>query len=421
MQLRTAYRAMPALLLAIPLWVFVLWYALIEPRLPADGYAVDAAAKATGTLAFIGPFCALTAAWEGSRLRRGQLWKRPTVRSRVHVASLSMLPAVLVGFVGICAAIETGTTRAGAWAPDLRFVAMSALDIVAYAAAGFAAGIVLPLALAGPLAAVGVFAWLAFVPAFEPVWLRHLTGMFRDCCALSEDLAWQAVIASAIADLGFIAAAALIASGLAKRGFAATAALAVSLLVGVALVAGMTYAPVVPRDHGQLACVVHEGTTVCTWPEHAESADEIAAVIAEARSGWLAAGINPPSEFTEASSSITPAGALGFAVRGGSSRDDIIAALASAMIPPDPNCPGGATGGVAVVDLAAWYSAAAGMSSRTLQLQFGGAGFPGYDRPLSVVAHLLAATPQARQDWLARARAIAQACDDWPADQIAVH
>jgi hypothetical protein len=197
--------------------------------------------------------------------------------------------------------------------------------------------------------------------------------------------------------------------------------LAVTLLVGVALVAGMTFAPVVPRDRGQLACVVHEGVTVCTWPEHARSADEIAAAIAEARSGWLAAGINAPSEFTEASSSITPEGALGFAVRGGDSRDDIIAALASAMLPPDPNCPGGSTGGVAVVDLTAWYAAAAGMSSNRLQLQFGSAGFPGYDRPLSVVAHLLATTPQARQDWLARARAITQACDDWSADQLAVH
>jgi hypothetical protein len=179
--------------------------------------------------------------------------------------------------------------------------------------------------------------------------------------------------------------------------------------------------------------VVHEGVTVCTWPEHARSADEIAAAIAEARSGWLAAGINAPSEFTEASSSITPEGALGFAVRGGDSRDDIIAALASAMLPPDPNCPGGSTGGVAVVDLTAWYAAAAGMSSNRLQLQFGSAGFPGYDRPLSVagfpgydrplsvVAHLLATTPQARQDWLARARAITQACDDWSADQLAVH
>ena len=53
---------------------------------------------------------------------------------------------------------------------------------------GFAPGILLPVPVAIPVGILLPFVWFAFVPAMEPVWLRHITGMFRDCCGLSEDV-----------------------------------------------------------------------------------------------------------------------------------------------------------------------------------------------------------------------------------------
>lgn len=421
-RLRTAVRTMPALWLAIPITIFAAWYATLLN--PSDGYAVGASAAGTGTLPFVGPFCAACAAWEGSRLRRAHLWNAPSVRTRAVIAFWCLLPGVLVGLIAVTVAIGVELARLGGGLPDLRFIVVTLFDLVAYSAMGLAFGLLLPFVVAGPLAIVASFTWLAFVPAIQPVWMRHLTGMFRDCCGLQEDLAPAAVLASLIVNIGITAAAAVLMAQPAllwRRVAVAFGALAIAGALGVVLVEGMTYSPTIPRDPAALSCRV-DRVTVCTWPEHRARAAELADVVASVRNGWENASIDAPSVFTEADSAVAPIDALAFHFTASTySRDDIVRALAAGMLPTWPeHCPGGTTGGVAFEYLAGWYASAGGMSPAGLRQHFAQGGDGNNPSVLAVVDQLRSATPEVRRAWVSRAEIVSQVCDDWPLD-LTIH
>jgi hypothetical protein len=432
--LRTSLRVMPAFWFALPIVLLAGGYG--TALYPADHYGLGATAMGTGALPFVAGFTAATAAWEGARLRR-TVWWSPTVRSRLAIVAWAVLPSVLVGVVAFLAAVGVLLARSGATLPDLPVLAVATLDLVAWAVAGFAAGILLPVPVAVPVGLLLPFVWLAFVPAIDPVWLRHLTGMFRDCCGLAEDLAPAAVWASVLADIGIIAAAAVLIGGwttarrhggsvlaLAVPLVASVLALAVPLAAGVALVSGMTYAPVVPRDPALLTCRERAGLTLCVWPEHLPQADELATVASGVRSGWLAAGIEAPAVFTEAARTVAPAGSLAYQVSG-TAPDDVILALANGMTPrmpycesPTPGVPAATTGGIATSWLQAWYSAAGGMSADRLTREFDSAWGIGGDTldPLPTVDALWKVSPDARRAWAAHAAALVATCDEVTVD-----
>jgi hypothetical protein len=419
---RTIARITPAIWLAIPICVLAAVY--VNFFYPSDGYAVDASAKGTATLPFVAPLVAACAAWEGSRLRRGRVWSAPSVRSRLAIGFWAVLPAVLVGIVAITVAIVAQSMRSNAGLPDVRFVIMSAVDLAAYGALGLTLGLLLPFAVAGPVAIVVPYLWLAFVPAMQPVWLRHLTGMFRDCCTNAQDLGLRAPLASMLVDVGIVGAAALLVTGgagVARRIVAPVGSFVISLAAGVVLVSGMTYTPAVARDPGVLDCSTANDVTVCLWPERRQRADEVAAIVRDVHNAWQAAGITPPSVYTEAAAGVKPDGALAFIFNGaGSTRDDIINSLAEAMAPTLTDCPNGSEGAIVLEYLDAWYAAAGGMSHARLQDEYGYEQGPPYPEVLDVVSDLEAATPEARQEWTARAGRLAQICEGLPIDQIAV-
>jgi hypothetical protein len=422
-RLRTALRVMPAIWLALPLIAFACWYVTLLS--PSDGYAVDATSKASMTIAFVGAVLSASAAWESSRLRRAGLWFAPSVRSRWTIAFWALLPVVLVGLLAVTAAMVVNVARSGAGLPDPRFIAMTTVDLVAYAVAGFAAGLLLPIAVAGPVAIVATFFWIGFVPAMYPVWLRHLTGMFRDCCGSAQDLAWRPVIASTIVDAGIIGAAVVLIAASAhrwRRMGGALASFGLAMVVGSLLVSSMTYAPVVARDTAALECRTDAGLTVCAWPEHHTRAAEVAAIVRDVRNGWHLAGMEVPSVFTEADPSVAPAGALVFTFDGTSfKRDDVISSLAAGMLPPQPDCPFGSTGGAAFEYLQAWYEAAGGLSAAVWDRSWGGAfGDPNYPALPDIVTQLKAASPQARRAWVARVETATKQCDTWDPTLIAV-
>jgi hypothetical protein len=420
---RTSLRVMPAFWFALPIVLLAGGYG--TALYPSDHYGLGATAMGTGALAFVAGFTAATAAWEGARLRR-TVWWSPTVRSRLAIAAWAVLPSVLVGFVAFMAAVGVLLARSGATAPDLTLIAVGTLDLVAWAVVGFAAGILLPVPVAVPVGILLPFVWLAFVPAMDPVWLRHLTGMFRDCCGNAQDMAPAAVWASVLADVGIIAAAAILVGGrkTARRLGASILAMAVPLVAGVALVSGMSYAPVVPRDPALLACRERAGLTLCLWPEHAPEADPLAAIASEIRTKWIAAGIEAPAVFTEADPSVAPAGSLAYQVAG-AAPDDVILALANGMTPQQPACVNptngamaGTTGGLAAIWLDAWYAAAGGMSADRLAQEFGsnwgmGGGTPD---PLPTVDALWKVSPAARRAWAAHAAALVSTCDQVEVD-----
>src|SRR5450759_2082972 len=237
--LRTSLRVMPAFWFALPFILLAGGYG--TALYPSDHYGLGATAMGTGALPFVAGFTAAAAAWEGARLRR-TVWWSPNVRSRLAIAAWAVLPSVLIGFVAFLAAVGVLLVRSGATLPDPVLLAVATLDLVAWAVVGFAAGILLPVPVAVPVGILLPFVWLAFVPALDPVWLRHLTGMFRDCCGNAQDLAPAAVVASVLADIGLIAAASVLIAGhrSARRIGASVLALTVPLAAGVVLVSGMT-------------------------------------------------------------------------------------------------------------------------------------------------------------------------------------
>lgn len=424
-RLATAIRIMPAFWLAFPVCAFSGWYVTL--LYASDGYAVDATAKATSVIAFVAPFVAACAAWEGARLRRGGVWLLPVVRSRMTLAFWPLLPIVLIGLLAISVAMAVNLVRSHAGLPDARFVAMSALDLGAFAGAGLAAGLLLPFAIAGPLALALPFLWLGFIPAMDPVWLRHMTGMFRDCCGLSQDLAWPPLAASALVDLGILATAAIAVDcsiRLWSRLAGGLGALGLSVGASAMVVAGMTYAPTVVRDPARLRCETTYGVTVCVWPEHHARADEVTSLVASVRSRWQEAGMTVSAVFTEADAAVAPSNAVVFGFNGDdSSRDDIISSLGSGMLPPWPDCPYGAAGATAFEYLRAWYDSAGGMSTDAWDRVWAGPGLwsaedPNYPPPQTIVDDLWAASPDDRRAWVERAEVASQDCNEWRADLV---
>ena len=418
--LRASLRAMPALWLAVPIVLLAGAYGIA--LYPSDHYGLGATAMASGVLPFVGGFVAATAAWEGARLRR-PVWPMPMVRSRLAVAMWAVLPSVLVGVAAVLAATAVLLFRSDATVPDARVLAVVAVDLVAWAAAGFALGILLPVPVAIPAGILLPFVWFAFVPAMEPVWLRHITGMFHDCCGLSEDLSGAAVLASVLADLGILLAAAVaVGSRPAPRRLAVSAlALVVPVVVAAALVAGMTYAPVSPRDASLLDCRTSSGTTLCVWPEHAPEADAILSTVVAVEGRWAAAGIKAPPLVTEAGRSTAPAGSIPVLLNS-SAPDDVVFALAEGLVPTQPDCEFGSTGGIALDWLEAWYAAAGGMSPGGLEEDFGhawGLGGTTLD-PLPTVDALWKVSVEARQAWVAHAVSMLTTCDEVEQD-LTVH
>lgn len=405
-------RAMPALWLAVPMVLLAGAYGMA--LYPSDRYGLGATAMSTGVLPFVGGFVAATAAWEGARLRRS-VWPMPMVRSRLAVAMWAVLPSMLVGAAAVLAATAILLVRSNATVPDARVLAVVAVDLVAWAAAGFALGILLPVPVAIPAGILLPFVWFAFVPATQPVWLRHITGMFRDCCGLAEDLSWAAVLASILAALGILMAAAVaVGSRPAPQRLALSAlGLVVPLVAAAALVAGMTYAPVSPRDASLLDCRTASGTTLCVWPEHVAEVDAILSAVVAAEGRWAAAGIKAPPLVTEAGRSTAPAGSIPVLLNGTAS-DDVVSALAAGLIPAQPDCWGGSTGAIAVPWLQTWYAAAGGMSAARLEKEFGGSyGMTGTTLdPVPTVDALWKVSVEARQAWVAHAVSMVTTCDE---------
>jgi len=399
---------MPAAWFVVPLTFFAIWYVSLLPS--QLGYGTAATAAASGALPFIASFVGATSAWEAARLRRSGIWGGPWSRRGLQIAAGLVAGPFIAGLLTLAAAVITAHALAAAPTPNTAIVAVMILNLVAYSSIGFALGIRLPTPLAVPLAAILPMLWLAFVPAMYPVWLRHLTGMYRDCCLLEQTIAPQAVIASAALDLAFIAAAIVACADRRPRLHRALMAIGFlggGFLVGVLFAAGLTFAPVIPRDPSLLSCTSTGATEVCLWPEHADAENQILATVSEVRERWLASGIKAPTTFTEAAGAHPPETAeVHFRDL---SEDGMILALADGMLPPLNACGQATMGGVAIPFLEAWYAASGGLSHKSLEAL----NVPGdsLNPPLlTVVDQLTMADESTRRAWEVRAATIAQTC-----------
>lgn len=93
--------------------------------------------------------------------------------------------------------------------------------------------------------------------------------------------------------------------------------------------------------------------------------------------------------------------------------------MATAKLPSFPNCFGGFTGGAAFQYLEAGYAHLGGMATDEWLERYETPMDPFPSVP-SLIEELAAASPGTRQEWLARAEEVSQACGDWPPSLLAV-
>jgi hypothetical protein len=413
MNFATLLRTNVGALFALPLTLLSVFYVAANAH-PVDPYQLLLTARGTATFGFVMPIVAALAAWEGGRLRRGNVWHTPLVRSRVVVAGWSVMPVVAAGWLAVLAGVMTSLVNAGQLVPDPRPLGVGFMVVAAHALASFAAGLWLPLAVSAASTLLASFSWMVFLRGLEPIWLRHLNGGALElCCGANQDLAPAAVLASAIPAVAMIGAVLIwLSSGSPMQAsrVAASALLLGGLAGGTAFASQLESYPAQPRDPAALIC---SGSTVrvCLWPEHAPRIDEVVDLATAAVAGWRAAGIDQPSLVTEATSDL-PEDAVSFGFSLTAPRAVVLNAIVYGMMPAWPRCADeGPHLGIGAFDyVQAWYAATAGMEHEDLARIFANHA-PGAPPVLQVVERVRSLPLPQQHDWLQANLAALERCD----------
>jgi hypothetical protein len=167
--------------------------------------------------------------------------------------------------------------------------------LAAHCVAGYLLGRFFPGLIAIPLAAVGSFLVLAYPPAMEPLWLRHLVGTALElCCTLDQVPAERGLLAPVVVALGILIAASLalvLPDGLAR--FLAVAPLIGGLIAAALIARPLDWTPTQPRAIADLTCAeTRLAVQVCTWPEQADQAETIQGQVVDALSNLEQIGVD---------------------------------------------------------------------------------------------------------------------------------
>ena len=268
MRLRTMLRISPAVWLALPTLILSILY--VTKAIYPNNYGVAATAGATSSMAFLVGFVATTAAWEAARLRRGGIWDAPHTRSRLDITIIAVTPSIVLGAVFLLGTVVAASVYGQAGLPEIRMVVVGFIAICAWSLVGFLAGLRLPMSVSLPSMLLAPFLWFAFVPALPVEWLRHLSGMYRDCCRIGADIAPAALLAGLIMNVTIIVVALYAIGALRIRWsrIAATAMFVTGVMVSSAFAWNVGPIPEVARDRSALKCSMVGATELCLWPEH---------------------------------------------------------------------------------------------------------------------------------------------------------
>lgn len=420
MRIATLLRVSPAVWLALPLALLATLYVrTFQSGIRADPYPIAVTATAMATLGFVVPVCAALAAWEGGRLRRAEWWEPPHVRSRIAVVIWTVAPVVITGSIAVGAGVLVNLLGAGILVPDPQPLALGLTIITAHSLAGFAVGVRLPLVVAAPVALLASFAWMVFLRAIEPLWLRHLNGgAIELCCGRHSDLAPAAFWGALVVAIGLALTAGLLLARQSRSRAVLPMSfgpLAAALILGSVLVSGLGSEPTVARDRQHLVCSTDGGDlVVCVWPEHVERLEEVTAIARSAVAGWSSAGLSVPSRVAEGDREAAGPDSLAFGFSLASGPTDILYGLAYAMLPPFPACAetGPYLGGGALDYVHAWFAAVAGMSTDELSRRFPDQG---RSPPIVPTVMTVRAEPGDQQlRWLHENMAALRTCDQEP-------
>ncbi|GII61223.1 hypothetical protein Skr01_13080 [Sphaerisporangium krabiense] len=377
-----------------------------------DNWTSATVLAASAAVLAAGPVCAAAGAWEGARLARGRVLDGAPARGPLTVLTWSLLP--LLGAAAVTLAAALGVTAAAMAGvpglPDPFLVAVAALVILAWTLAGFAAGRFLHPLVGVPLLLGVTWLWLSFPAALETFWVRHLTGNnLGFCCETDSVFRPGALAAQATLAAGLAAAACLAWARRSRRAWAGVAVLPLAAFaVAFPLVRDMGPEAQAPRAGG-LACARLDGTGVCVWRER-ERRLGAAARLAVPAARRLAAGtgLPAPTLITEG-----PAGGRAswrFAVPPGAGEDEVLFALATGLLPPEPPvCGPGWSGADAYRPVSAWLARTAGAAPAPVAARAGA-------EAADVAARVLARPAAEQAAWFRRNLAALTRCDAAPSE-----
>ena len=361
-------RAETYLLLPLLLLVLVQGSAVAETVTP--GYWTAAVAKASVLLFIIVPLCAVCAAWEGVRHRRGRIEDLAAARPAWQVVLVAIAPTLAMGLVGVGAAVAViSPVAAGApgW-PEPWLIMVYSLVVAGHIMTGYALGRWLPPAVALPVSLGGSYVWLAYPAAIEPFWIRHLNGLsFEGCCTLDRVPAPRAMLAAGLFALG-LGCGALIAS----HGTRLTRVVGTATFVTLAVTAVAVAFPLGPSSGsprtGYQRCA-GDAPVVCLWPEQEDHRGMAQDSLTEAYHRLDAVGIRPPSVVTTGESA-ADADRLFVVLPADPRPKEVIASLVSSLVPDpvldcaaDGEWPGANTRPA----LVAWLALSAGIPGQELR------------------------------------------------------
>lgn len=324
---------------ALFLLPFLFWYGIGNREWGTPGYWASATGQASTLLFLVVPACALSAAWEAGRLRRARPLLAAAARTPLRIAAqLLVLPMLLgVAGMGVALLVQLPDAWGAPGGPSPLLPAMWLAVIAAHSTAGLLLGRWLPAPVALPLAVAGSYLVIAYPPAMQPVWLRHLVGNGLDsCCALDRVPSERATLAAAVVSAGVVMTVALLVH-VGRRAVAGAVALCVlagSFTAGWALANRMGPDAVTPRSEAALLCSGGD-PEVCVWPEQRPQAQRIEAEVRDAYEALRRAGMELP----ERVSSAAEPGALRIRLEANPSARDIARSLAGSVIPAEvPPC-----------------------------------------------------------------------------------
>ena len=334
--IRRRAAARSPLLVGVPV-VFVATVLLLPSRELVDGRYPPAFSgwSSTGMVA-AGAVSATCACWSTSRLRRAG-WLARRWRRRTDL--IVMRSSVLVGAV-IAATVYAGAVLAAGFQgvfgipASQVWVPMTAI-LVGWAVLGASAGAarVLPIPLALIAAIIVPYVATVFPPAVEPLWLRHLTGYWPDCCTATDSVDPRASVAAVMMSLALVGlGASTLGSSSGRRTPSRWAVLVGTVaLAGVSLlvVSGLGASPTVVRPADELRC--SGSPSACLWPEHQRLRSVVERGQARSTELLRILGLSAPDVITErparnavvivADDRDTPASIAAEAVRGRIFRD----------------------------------------------------------------------------------------------------
>ncbi|GAA3686759.1 hypothetical protein GCM10022237_51380 [Nocardioides ginsengisoli] len=119
-------------------------------------------------------------------------------RSGLRAVGAGYGPLVLGSPCAVCLAVVVTARTAPSDGPSWAIVGVDFATVLAACLSGLVLASALPVVMAVPVALLGWFWWLAYVPGMTSPLLHNMTSTFSACCDSSSRPAWHAVGAASV-------------------------------------------------------------------------------------------------------------------------------------------------------------------------------------------------------------------------------